>query len=122
MKTKSEIWFEGLGDIWERKATEEVGGLVAVDDAGGFEYWEDPFEEPITDVEKLVAEWQAVKEQEIEVLEIVPLVCTDTEGAARYHFIAMIGGERHESKGSYYVRLNASGKAVEFRQWWTEKT
>lgn len=119
MKTKSEVWFKKLGDIWERKAAYEIGRLVDVD--GGFEYFEDPFDEaPITDVEKLVGEWQAVKGQEIEVLEIEPLVCTDTEGTARYHFVAMIDGERHESKGSYFVRLNDSGQATEFRQWWTE--
>jgi len=120
MKTKSEVWFEKLGDIWERKAADEIGGLVDV--SGGFKYFEDPFDEvPITDVDALVGEWQAVQEQEIEVLKIEPLVCTDEEGTARYHFVAMINGERHESKGSYYVRLNTSGQATEFRQWWNNK-
>lgn len=93
MKTKSEIWFEKLGDVWQRKATDEVAELVAGD--GEFQYFEDPFEEPITSVEELVHEWQAVAEQEIQKLEIEPLVCTDTEGTARYHFMAMIAGERH---------------------------
>lgn len=119
MKTKSEIWFEQLKDIWLRKAVDEIAGLVASD--GGFQYFEDPFETPIVSVEKLVSEWRAVAEQEIEVLEIEPLVCIDTEGTAYYHFIAMIAGERHESKGSYYVRLNSSGAALEFRQWWNTK-
>lgn len=54
-------------------------------------------------------------------LEIEPLVCTDNEGTASYHFVAMINGERHESKGAYYVRVNTDGKATEFRQWWIEK-
>lgn len=119
MKTKSEIWFEKLDNVWRRKAAAEVAELVAGD--GEFQYFEDPFDEPITSVEELVREWQAVKEQEIEKLEIEPLVCTDIEGTARYHFVATIVGERHESKGSYYVRLNSSCQAIEFRQWWTEK-
>lgn len=60
MKTKSEIWFERLGDIWRRKAADEVGDLVS--NLERFEYFEDPFDEPITDVERLVREWQAVNE------------------------------------------------------------
>lgn len=119
MKTRSEEWFEKLGDIWRRRAADEVRDLVS--NVEPFEYFEDPFGKPMTSVGELVAEWQAVKEQEIEVLEIVPLVCTDTEGTARYHFVATIDGQRHESKGAYYVRVNTDGKATEFRQWWNVK-
>lgn len=117
MKTKSEIWFEKLRDIWLRQAAEEVGELVADE----FEYFEDPFDGPITNLTDLVNEWQEVKTQEIKMLEIVSLTEDDTKGFAKYHFVSSIDGQKYESKGAYFVHLNSEGKAVEFRQWWNEK-
>lgn len=100
--TATEHWFQKLKDVWLRQAVDEISELVAPE----FAYYEEPFEAPITDVATLVSEWQTVREQDIEHLEIEPRVCTEREGTARYHFIATIAGERHESRGAYYVRLD----------------
>ena len=107
-------WFGKLKEIWLRQAVREISELVAPQ----FVYYEEPFEAPITDVAMLVSEWQAVTEQTIEHLEIEPLVCTERAGTAHYHLIATIAGERHESRGAYYVRLDEQGRALEFRQWY----
>jgi hypothetical protein len=107
-------WFRQLEDIWLRQDIKKIGTLVADE----FTYYEEPFDDPIITADALVAEWQAVKAQTIEHLEIVPLVCTEREGTAHYHFIASIAGERHESRGAYYVRLDEQGRALEFRQWY----
>jgi hypothetical protein len=114
MQKAPEIWFEKLRDIWLKKDSEGIVSLMALD----FAYFEDPFESPITDKEELIEVWQEVKQQDIELLDIQNLVSNDTEGSARYHFIAEINGEHHESKGVYYVKLNTDGEAMEFRQWW----
>jgi hypothetical protein len=114
--TKTELWFQKLHDIWMRKAVGEVGKLMTDD----FVYYEDPFSAPITDVATLKAVWTEIEQQDIEILEITPLHINDKIGTAHYHFVAQIDGQRHESRGVYFVRLDDSDRATEFRQWFME--
>jgi len=116
--TKTEEWFEKLRILWVEKDIDALSGLVADE----FEYFESPFEEPITSVEKLKEVWEGVKEQNIQSLEIESLITGDIEGLARYTFInKTVDGSIQESVGAYYVLLNTEGRAVEFRQWWMNK-
>lgn len=88
--------------------------------ASEFQYFEDPFLSPITTVSELENVWKEVEAQEIEHLEIVSLYGNDIVGMAQYDFIAQIDGKRHESRGVYFVRLDQTGRATEFRQWYIE--
>lgn len=94
---KFKLWFGNLKQLWLDKDVEKIPELMAE----SFEYYENPFEAPIADVERLKEVWSEVKEQEIELLEIVPLVTESNHGVARYHFKARISGQEHESKGAF---------------------
>jgi hypothetical protein len=108
-------WFRELERIWHEKDIAAIANTVSTE----FEYFEDPFGLPITNVEDLILLWQEVQNQTILNLEIK--VCTTNEdtGVARYDFSCIdADGLEHHSRGAYYVKLDESGKAVEFRQWW----
>lgn len=114
--TKSEGWFQNLEQIWRGKRVNDVGELVAVE----FCYYEDQLLPPITTVEDLETVWQEINEQDIRTLAITSLYCTDEVGVASYHFVVSIKDKEHESWGVYFVRLDQSGRATEFRQWYVE--
>lgn len=113
----AERWFQELQRTWLAKDITAVRSLLA----GTFEYYENPLEEPLTTWEQVEAVWQEVKGQNISHLEIVPLITSDVAGSASYTFHYSDEKGSHESTGSYFVRLNEDGKAIEFRQWWMGK-
>lgn len=116
--TKTERWFEKLKVLWIEKDIELLGELMSDE----FEYFENPFEEPIISLIELKKVWQGVKEQDIQSLEIESLITGDMEGSAKYSFVNKTSnGSIEESVGVYYVILDTQGKALEFRQWWMKK-
>jgi hypothetical protein len=109
-------WFDELKRVWLEKDIAALHTILAEDCS----YYEDPFLSPLTTWKGIESAWQEVKEQDIHRLEIDVLVDGHTEGSAMYHFIYTDSlGIRQESRGAYYLKLNAAEKATEFRQWWT---
>jgi len=109
-------WFEELERIWLEKDISALKEIIADE----FNYYEDPYLTPIQVWEDLESAWQEIKEQDIQKLEIGVLIDGQTEGSGMYHFVySDSAGIQHESRGSYYLKLDAEGKATEFRQWWT---
>jgi len=109
-------WFGELERIWLEKDILALKEIMAEE----FEYYEDPYLPPIKTWQDLELAWQEVTEQDIQKLEITVLIDGQATGSGMYHFIYCDStGVQHESKGSYYLKLNSVGKAVEFRQWWT---
>lgn len=112
-------WFEQLKRIWLEKDIPALKEIIADE----FNYYEDPHLPPIKTLEELESAWQEVKDQNIQKLEIDVLIDGQTEGSGMYHFIYSDSeGIQHESKGAYYLKLNAEGRATEFRQWWTPQS
>ena len=109
-------WFEELKRIWLEKDIPALREILADE----FDYYEDPYLPAIKTWHELESAWQEIKDQDIKKLDIQVLIDGTNEGSGMYHFIyADPAGVQHESKGSYYLKLNPEGKATEFRQWWT---
>ena len=112
-------WFEDLKRIWLEKDISALKHILA----DRCEYYEDPFLPALTTWEEIETAWQEVREQDIKELEISVLIDGQTEGSAMYDFVFIDKlGKRYESKGSYYLKLDQTGRAREFRQWWTVQT
>ncbi len=109
-------WFSELKRIWLEKDISALKEIVADE----FDYYEDPYLPPIKTLEELQSAWQEINDQDIKELDIQVLIDGQIEGSGMYHFIySDPAGVQHESRGSYYLKLNSEGKATEFRQWWT---
>jgi len=111
-------WFEELKRIWLEKDISALKEIIADE----FDYYEDPYLPAIKNWDELESAWQEIKDQNIKKLDIQVLIDGTDEGSGMYHFIYTDPtGVQHESRGSYYLKLNSECKAVEFRQWWTVK-
>jgi len=111
-------WFIMLKKIWLEKDIESVKKLLSEK----FEYYENPFVQPLTSWSEVKKAWEEIKNEDILVLEINPLIIKGSEGMASYDFIYKdLEGKKHQSKGAYYVRLDSAGRAIEFRRWWVRQ-
>lgn len=109
-------WFEELKRIWLEKDILALKEIIADE----FDYYEDPYLPAIKTWKELESAWQEINDQDIQELKIDVLIDGQTEGSGMYHFIySDKAGVEHESRGSYYLKLDTKGKAAEFRQWWT---
>lgn len=118
MNDTIENWFHLLHQIWINKDITKVKTLLA----DNFQYYENPFEKPLTSLNEVEAAWQEVHTQNISKLEINVLVTNENEGTASYLLTYTDPqGAVHNSRGAYYVKLDSDGKALEFRQWWVSK-
>jgi hypothetical protein len=116
--TAAENWFQSLKSIWINKDIEHVGSLLS----SNFQYYENPFEPPLTSLDEIKSAWKEVSDQDIIKLEISPLVSRENEGSASYEFSYKdTKGNTHSSQGAYYVKLDDQRKAIEFRQWWVNR-
>lgn len=116
--TNSERWFHELRRVWIEKDLAALPGLLSE----SFQYFESPFDPPLVTRESVQQEWEVVKHQNIETLEINVLDGQEDTGVATYRFIERKSdGTFVESRGVYWVELDEQGKAVLFRQWWMNK-
>lgn len=115
MTTEVQKWLNEMRRIWLDKDPDSIVNILAED----LEYYEDPFQEPLTDKMKVVSEWQAVKNQNIEFVDIEILHETaDNVGVALWRF-KEVGSAEH--CGSYFLKLDDNGKCTHFRQFWNVK-
>lgn len=83
------------------------------------EFYENPFDPPLTAVEDVVAVWQEIKEQDIEFVEIELLhESPEGIGTAIWRFKTK---DSSEHIGCYFVKLDKNGKCIYFRQFWNSK-
>lgn len=117
IQTNVQKWFQELKRLWVEKDIDALQKILADD----FEYYENPFERPIANWKELQNAWQGVNDQDIQNLEIIITIDGEKVGSARYELSFIDpSGVLHDSSGAYYLKLNDEGKAIEFRQWWTE--
>lgn len=116
---KFNTWLEKLKTIWEKRLPEDVVGLCAEK----FDWYETPFDEPITTKESLLQEWQSVVQQE-DITVTYDILSTDSvKGIAHWHavFRRLPSGEQAELDGIFEVSLDERGLCIEFRQWYNSK-
>lgn len=117
-KTPIQNWFIELKRIWLEKDIQMLGRLVS----DSFEYYEDPFQKPLTNLTDLTKVWGEVNVQNIQKLDIDILIDNGQLGMARYEFLYKDEQDiSHQSSGVYYVEVDSKGRALVFRQWWMEK-
>ena len=117
MEQQIEEWFKELKRIWIEKDLQSIPNLLAEK----FSYYESPFEAPQTTIQAVVKEWEIVREQVIDHLEIEILSVGDNKGTAAYTLILNEDGKLKISRGVYFVEVNNEGRAVIFRQWWMSR-
>ena len=110
MRTPKE-WFEEMRQIWLNKKPDLIDGLLAAD----VQYYENPFDPPLTKIADIVSVWQEIKEQNIERIDIDILHEDKNIGMATWRFKHV---NQPEHTGSYFLKLDTQGKCLEFRQWW----
>lgn len=110
--TTIEKWFHDMRQIWIDKTPERIADILSSDQLA---YFETPFSNPLTHIEDVVREWQAIKNQNIEYITIDILNQTKNVGAAMWSFKQ---SGYPESRGCYYLELDNNGKCTVFRQWW----
>lgn len=106
-----QTWLNEMRSIWLDKRPDDMASILAEP----LEYYETPFDPPLTSIDAVVKEWQAIKTQDIELIDIELLHANDKIGMAQWKF-----KQRNNPLhiGAYYIELNDEGKCVHFRQWW----
>lgn len=113
--SKATAWFQEMYNLWRNKEPERIEALLA----DGCQYFEDPYQEPLTTLASVVAEWQGINDQEILELEYQILWADATRALVEYRFVSRgAGGATRESRGGQYVEVNEYGQAILFKQWW----
>jgi len=108
-------WFDIMKSIWLEKKPDDIAYILS----DNIEYFESPLEPPLTSKAEIAKAWQAIKDQNIELLEIQILYETLNVGMATWRF-QECGLPLHV--GCYYLELNDTGECKVFRQWWNEDT
>ncbi|MCB9965546.1 MAG: hypothetical protein H6855_05650 [Rhodospirillales bacterium] len=110
-KTSVEKWFSTMKEIWLSQDPDLIAEIISDTP----EYYENPFEPPLTTKEDVVGVWQDIKSQKIDFVKIDILYQTDKVGMAMWKFKET---DKPLHIGSYYLELDQHGKCSLFRQWW----
>ncbi len=112
------IWFNELKRIWEEKDHSAIKNLLS----HSFEWYEDPFNSPLTSLEEVENVWLEINNQHNISVLITQRIIKNNEGFAEYNLsFDDVKGNKHVSAGAYYIKLDTNGKAEEFRQWWVSE-
>ena len=100
-----------MQDIWLAKDPDRISDILGEQLA----YYETPLTPPLTTIEDVVREWQVIKSQNIDYVEIDILYEHNNTGTALWKFKEF---DQPLHTGCYFLRLDEGGKCQEFRQWW----
>lgn len=113
---KFDIVLETIKEAWEKLDPHLLKSVLAEN----IIYHEDPNEPPLTSIEAVIKRWESDLETHSNIT--LNYKITDVKGDT---CIAEWTAEWDDEKrgpralrGVYYLRLSASGKLCEFRQWW----
>ncbi|MFA6280749.1 MAG: hypothetical protein WC612_08215 [Bdellovibrionales bacterium] len=115
MTSSVQKWLEDMKTIWLEKKPDLIAAILATK----LEYYENPFEPPLTSIESVVSAWQGIKNQNIEYVEIEILhESPEGIGTAIWKF-----KERNSTEhiGCYFLKLDKKGKCSYFRQFWNSR-
>lgn len=109
-----ERWVQAYRRAWESNDPQDIAALFA-DDA---RYYTEPFHDPVSGREAIVADWLERKDQpgDTEFRHEVMAVCDDVgfvQGWTKYHT-----PPPREYSNLWVIRLGPDGRASEFTEWW----
>ena len=108
-------WLEAMRSVWLSQKPADIAELLSEN----LHYYESPTDEqPLRTVDDVVKEWETIKYQDIEYVDIDVLHEDNNVCFAQWRFKEL---NKPEHIGSYFLKLDESGKCIEFRQWWNVK-
>ena len=113
--TPIEKWLYEMRNIWITKDPDKISSILS---PTSLQYFENPFDEPLTKFDDVVKEWQVIKNQDIEYITINVLNQSKNTGTAMWSFKQH---NKPESRGCYYLELDEKGLCTIFRQWWNSQ-
>lgn len=108
------IWLDAMQSIWLNKNPNNIADILSKN----LEYFESPFEAPLTSIQEVVNVWQEVKNQHIDYVKIEILDENNDTGTALWKFKEI---DKKEHIGMYFIKLDSTGKCKYFRQCWNSK-
>lgn len=105
----AEKWLNKLKDYWINK---DIEGAVSLFTKTTF-YQETPFMKPYTTIEEINQEWQHIKNENIEKIEIKLLAIDDYTVIAEW----ILKQNDEEFDGIYEIKFNANLECVYFKSW-----
>lgn len=112
-ESKVKMWLENLKNYWLGK---NIEGAVSLFEHTIF-YQETPFMEPFTTLEEINNEWQHVKEEQIETIEIILLAYQNNIAIAEWKLKQ--NGICYD--GIYEIKFNEKGDCIYFKSWEMEE-
>jgi len=113
------IWLDALKKVWEERDPNKVGDLCAEK----FQWYESPFDKPITKKEQLVKEWQNILKQENIQFSYQITSTKNSMCIAEWNvsFTIVPSKEVIQLAGIFKFLLNKDGDCIEFHQWYNIK-
>lgn len=105
----AEKWLNKLKDYWINK---DIEGAVSLFTKTAF-YQETPFMKPYTTIEEINQEWQHIKNENIEKIEIKLLAIDGYTVIAEW----ILKQNDEEFDGIYEIKFNANLECVYFKSW-----
>ncbi|OGG19126.1 hypothetical protein A3D78_04595 [Candidatus Gottesmanbacteria bacterium RIFCSPHIGHO2_02_FULL_39_14] len=111
------LWINKMGQAWIDKNPKSIPPLFAEK----FQYYETPFEKPLTSKKELINLWQDVPESQKDVLFDFEIISEkNNQYIAHWYasFIRKSTGKKTYLDGIFLVALNQKGLCTLFKQWW----
>ena len=112
-KDFAEAWLNKLKEYWFNKDIEKAVSLFAKT----IYYQETPFMKPYTTIEEINEEWQHIKNESIQDIEIKVLAIDDKVIIAEWY----LKQNDQEFDGIYEIKFNDNLEFIYFKSWEMEK-
>lgn len=109
----AEVWLNKLKEYWLNKDIEKAVSLFAKTTF----YQETSFMNPYTTIEELTEEWQYIKNESIQDIEIRVLAIEDKVIIAEWY----LKQNDQEFDGIYEIKFNDNFECIYFKSWEMEK-
>lgn len=112
-----ERWLDAYGQAWETRDPRAAADLFAEEAT----YRETPFDKPLKGREEISGYWSGVPRSQRDIsFSYEILAVTEEEGIAHWsaNYTRLPTNGPVELDGIFLVRLDASGRCTEFREWW----
>jgi len=116
-----DAWITGMKKAWETRDPQAAADLCS---DKGFEYYENPFQEPLTTKEEVKKVWVEVPKDQSEIEFNYNIMATTKRGGVAHWwvtFYSKAAKKKINLDGVFAVKLDSRGLCTEFRQWWMKK-
>jgi hypothetical protein len=113
-------WVKKMGETWKEKNPLIIPSLFSEN----FQYFETPFEKPLTAKKDLIKLWQEVPSSQKDIKFTFEVLSSNgNTGIINWHavFTRIPSNKRAELDGIFYIKLNRKGLCTLFKQWWISR-